>query len=208
MQKNAKISTQDWLDWTLQLNTLSNQFRPLPGTHTPPTQMFHAQFWTTTHSFHVLSILSPHPITPEGFSPPQPCLLPTSPSSPATFTTSSSWLHAHSIDTLMNEVQPEAWNSIFCSGEFFTPLSLSCTRSLAVTLQPDYSVILSPMTRPGLFQWVAKRQGPPRTPIGGEGGRHDRKLCKPHDHCCSLSLVHSSCIRLHICHSLLCDGLQ
>ncbi len=175
----------------------------------PPTKWFSVQFWTATHSFHILSILSPHPITPEGFSPPQPSLLPSSPCSPVTFTASSPWLHAHSIDTLMNEVQPQAWNSIFCSAEF-PSLSLSVAHSLTVTLQPDYGVILSPMTCPGLFQWVARRQGLPRTPIGGKGGRHDCRLCKhhAHNHGCSLSLVHSSCIRLYVCRSLLCCGLQ
>lgn len=95
------------------------------------------------------------------------------------FFPSCSWPLAHSIDTLMNEVGPGAWNTIFCCGEF--PSSLFSSTSLSVSLfHSDLATWLQhnplpPVTCPGLFQWVARRQGLPGTPSGGNRGRCDRK---------------------------------
>lgn len=102
---------------------------------------------------------------------------------PPHFFPSCSWPLAHSVDTLMNEVGPEAWNTIFCCSEFpyslFSSTYLSFFHSLSL-FHSDLATWLQrnplpPVTCPGLFQWVARRQGLPGTPPGGNRGRCDRK---------------------------------
>lgn len=122
----------------------------------------------------------PHPIITEGLSP--PC-------TPALFTlvTLSSLLPSllmatHPFNRHLDEWSQARnvkhyillrWISLFTLLLSSTPLFHSLFHSdLATWLQRNP---LPPVTCPGLFRWVAMRQGLPWTPSGGNRGRCDRK---------------------------------